>query len=121
MTKSEIIEQQVSCNCTTKGKTKLTTKPSQYVDPIEFHTVHMKLRKFFIKKGFIEVPTQSRLSILAACEDPTTIAQFEYTKTKWPLPQTGQMWLEYDLFTTLLTSITDTSYSEIHIFQDSFV
>lgn len=95
MTKPEIITEQQVCN---NKQAKLKTKPSEYVDPVEFHTVHMKLRKFFIKKGFIEVPTQSRLSILAACEDPTTIAQYEYTKTKWPLPQTGQMWLEYVFF-----------------------
>jgi aspartyl/asparaginyl-tRNA synthetase len=43
------------------------------------------------------VPTQSRLSILAACEDPTTIGSFDYNGAVWPLPQTGQMWLEYEL------------------------
>jgi len=56
-----------------------------------------KMRTFFIKKGFIEVPTQSRLSILAACENPHSIATFEYQGQIWPLPQTGQMWLEYEL------------------------
>lgn len=55
------------------------------------------LRNFFIKKGFLEVHTQDRLSILAACEDPTTIATFHYNGALWPLPQTGQMWLEYEL------------------------
>jgi aspartyl/asparaginyl-tRNA synthetase len=63
----------------------------------EFHNVSMKLRGFFESKGFIEVHTQSRLSILAACEDPTTIATFNYGGQVWPLPQTGQMWLEYEL------------------------
>lgn len=56
-----------------------------------------KLRAFFHKKGFIEVHTQDRLSILAACEDPSTIATFNYAGEVWPLPQTGQMWLEYEL------------------------
>lgn len=56
-----------------------------------------KLREFFLKKGFVEVSTQDRLSILAACEDPTTVATFEYAGQVWPLPQTGQMWLEYEL------------------------
>jgi aspartyl/asparaginyl-tRNA synthetase len=55
------------------------------------------MRKFFLKKGFIEVPTQSRLSILAACENPHSIATFTYNGEIWPLPQTGQMWLEYEL------------------------
>jgi len=32
------------------------------------------MRDYFQKeKGFVEVPTQSNLSILAACEDPETI------------------------------------------------
>lgn len=57
----------------------------------------MKLRTFFKSKGYKEVPTQSRLSILAACENPHSIATFEYNGEIWPLPQTGQMWLEYEL------------------------
>lgn len=55
------------------------------------------LREFFLARGFLEVHTQDRLSILAACEDPTTVATFEYAGETWPLPQTGQMWLEYEL------------------------
>lgn len=56
-----------------------------------------KLREFFLSRGFIEVHTQDRLSILAACEDPDTVATYEYSGMTWPLPQTGQMWLEYEL------------------------
>lgn len=55
------------------------------------------LRTFFLSKGFIEVDTQSRRSILAACEDVNTIATYTFSGEKWPLPQTGQMWLEHDL------------------------
>ena len=56
------------------------------------------MRKFFQeKKGFIEVPAQSRKSILAACEDPATISQYIFSGENWPLPQTGQMWLEREL------------------------
>jgi aspartyl/asparaginyl-tRNA synthetase len=69
------------------------------IDPRDFHACCTKLRAFFEAKGFIEVPTQNRLSILAACEDPKTIASFDYSGQKWPLPQTGQMWLEYELLT----------------------
>ncbi len=57
------------------------------------------LRDFFNKSSFYSVPTQSRLSILAACEDPKTVATFDYLDEIWPLPQTGQMWLEYELLT----------------------
>ena len=67
------------------------------IPPCEFSTVIQKLRDFFLKKGFVEVHTQNRLSILAACEDPTTIQTYDYAGKKWPLPQTGQMWLEYEL------------------------
>ena len=64
-----------------------------------FNNVVTKLRNFFHNRGFIEVHTQDRLSILAACEDPTTVATYEYAGNIWPLPQTGQMWLEYELLT----------------------
>ena len=62
-----------------------------------FHAVVKKLRGFFESKGFIEVHTQNKLSILAACEDPTTMATYNYSGNVWPLPQTGQMWLEHYL------------------------
>lgn len=55
------------------------------------------MRSFFQEKGFLEVHTQNRLSILAACEDPTTVTTYDYAGQVWPLPQTGQMWLEYEL------------------------
>ena len=69
----------------------------KHINSIEFHNVAKRLREFFEGKGFIEVHTQSRLSILAACEDPTTISTYNYGGQVWPLPQTGQMWLEYEL------------------------
>ena len=66
---------------------------------MSFDKATSQLRSFFKERGFIEVHTQSRLSILAACEDPRTIATFNYSGNLWPLPQTGQMWLEHDLLT----------------------
>ncbi len=62
-----------------------------------YNELVQKMRGFFLDKGFIEVPTQSRLSILAACENPHSVKTFEYSGEIWPLPQTGQMWLEYEL------------------------
>ena len=57
-----------------------------------------QMRKFFQdKKGFTEVPAQSRQSILSACEDPATISQYIFGGINYPLPQTGQMWLEKEL------------------------
>lgn len=66
-------------------------------DIMAFSEVGNKMREFCLNKGFIEVHTQDRLSILAACEDPTTVATYNYAGEVWPLPQTGQMWLEYEL------------------------
>jgi len=63
-----------------------------------YHAVVRGLREFFEgKKGFVEVPTQARLSILAACEDPSTVSKFNFSGVDYPLPQTGQMWLEHEL------------------------
>lgn len=63
------------------------------------HTIS-KLRKFFKEiKGFTEVPTQSRLSIMSACEDPSTISTFKIGGVKYPLIQSSQMQLEYELLT----------------------
>jgi len=64
---------------------------------LTYNTLVQKMREFFLQKGFIEVPTQSRLSILAACENPHSITTFNYSGEIWPLPQTGQMWLEHEL------------------------
>lgn len=50
-----------------------------------------KLRSFFLHKGFLEVEAQPRRSILAACEDPTTVATYNYEGQVWPLPQTAQV------------------------------
>lgn len=65
--------------------------------PHEYHETTSKLKSFFDSKGFTEVHTQSRLSILAACENPFNISTFEYGGCVYPLPQTGQMWLEHEL------------------------
>lgn len=68
-------------------------------DSKAFSDVVNRLRHFCLSRGFIEVHTQDRLSILAACEDPDTVATYEYMGQVWPLPQTGQMWLEHELLT----------------------
>ena len=72
---------------------------SNMIDPYDYSYAVSRLRSFFENRGFIEVHTQSRLSILAACEDPRTIATYNYGGQLWPLPQTGQMWLEHELLT----------------------
>ena len=67
------------------------------ISPQDFTNATNQLRTFFNDLEFLEVHTQNRLSILAACEDPTTVSTYDYAGNIWPLPQTGQMWLEYEL------------------------
>lgn len=62
-----------------------------------YHSLVQKLREFFLSKNFIEVPAQPRLSILAACENPHSVETYQWNNQVWPLPQTGQMWLEHEL------------------------
>jgi aspartyl/asparaginyl-tRNA synthetase len=72
---------------------------TQLINPQKFTDTVGLLRSFFLDKGFLEVHTQNRLSILAACEDPFNVATYNYAGQVWPLPQTGQMWLEHELLT----------------------
>lgn len=59
-----------------------------------YNWIVQNLREFFLDKNFIEVPAQSQVTILAACEDPETVVTSHFKGDKWPLPQTGQMRLE---------------------------
>jgi aspartyl/asparaginyl-tRNA synthetase len=68
---------------------------TQLIDPSKFTDTVGLLRSFFL-----EVHTQNRLSILAACEDPFNVATYNYAGQIWPLPQTGQMWLEHELLSS---------------------
>lgn len=73
---------------------------NQFIDPIEpkeYDFALNLLRNFFRSRGFVETAVQHRLSILSACEDPFNVATFNYAGEVWPLPQTGQMWLEHEL------------------------
>jgi len=67
------------------------------VDPREYDFALGLLRNFFNGMGFTEASVQHRLSILSACEDPFNVAIYNYAGEVWPLPQTGQMWLEHEL------------------------
>jgi len=79
--------------------TRQVTKPydQKMVKPQDFDSLVKKLRGFFIAKNFKETFPQPRLSIMAACEDPKTITPFYFSGIKYPLSQTNQMWLEFDL------------------------
>lgn len=65
------------------------------MNPENYSRIVNLMRDYFLdKRGFIEVPAQSNLSILAACEDPKTLKSFELGGSEYPLPQTGQIVLE---------------------------
>ena len=70
--------------------TKLTSVPLGS----DYHKVSFKFREFVNKKGFIEVPAQTRLSILAACEDPATVSTHTFMGTEYASIQSNQMTLE---------------------------
>jgi len=80
-----------------KSSTSLMQKDWNNLDIQDYDYAVNSMRKFFKSRGWKEVNTQYRRSILAACEDPWTIAHYDFEGERWPLPQTGQMWLEYDL------------------------
>jgi aspartyl/asparaginyl-tRNA synthetase len=84
---------------TKKRGVRMTSNYKGVEDTVAFSKLANKLRSFCLAKGFCEVSTQDRLSILAACEDPDTVATYDYMGEVWPLPQTGQMWLEHELLT----------------------
>tara|TARA_B100001123_G_scaffold436891_1_gene568090 strand:- start:1152 stop:1988 length:837 start_codon:yes stop_codon:yes gene_type:complete len=67
---------------------------NKLIDPRKFSPCVNRMRQFFLQRNYVEVHTQNRLSILAACEDPKTISTYQYSGKVWPLPQTGQMHLE---------------------------
>lgn len=67
------------------------------IKPQDFDSMVQKLRGFFMPLGFKETFPQPRTSILAACEDPKTIRKYTFAGTEWPMIQTNQMFLEFDL------------------------
>lgn len=71
------------------------------INPLDYHTTVKLLRDFFTARGYLECHPQSQLSIMAACEDPRTVRSYTFDGQLWPLPQTGQMWLEYFLLSNI--------------------
>ena len=64
------------------------------VNPIDFNTIVVKLRKFFTSRGFIELDMQSSQSTLTVCKNPDTICTYRSDTMTYPLPQTGQVLLD---------------------------
>jgi len=90
---------------------------TQLIDPEQFNSVITTLRNFFKFNGYTEGHMQNRLSILSACEDPDTVSTFTWNGEVYPLPQTGQMWLEWELLTKRNLSgifTVSTSYRHEH-------
>lgn len=83
------------------------------IDSQKYNFVSNKLRSFFLSKGYIECYTQNRLSILAACEDVQNIISYNILGQKWPMIQTNQMWLEYEL-------LKHPNYKGVFVFTTSY-
>ena len=67
------------------------------INSLDYSAAIRKMRRFFEKKGWIEVHTQSRLIILAVCDKPNTISTFNFEGEVWPLFQKGQGLSQYEL------------------------
>jgi len=96
------------------AKTYIET-PDTYVEDRKFDCITRALTHFFSQKGYVKICTQNRFGILSACEEPQTVAAIEYCGQSWPLPQTGQMWLEHAILTRpdiVGTFCETTSYRE---------
>ena len=63
----------------------------------EFNSLSQKLHRFFQFKNFTETYHQNYLDVLTACENPKSIGQFMHYNIMYPLRQTNQMGLEYDM------------------------
>lgn len=70
-----------------------------FIRPEVFDKAARKFRDFCHSKGMLEVHGQSRLSILASCEQPETLVPFTFGTKFFPFVQTSQMWLEYEMLT----------------------
>jgi len=66
-------------------------------ETLEYNYAITLLRDFVKDKGFIEVPAQSRLNIMSACEDPSTVATFKIGGKVHPMIQSSQMTLENEI------------------------
>ena len=75
-----------------------TTAPARRgMSPRQFETIVRPLRRFFTSRGFLEVNTQGRASILSAWESPGRLQTYMSAGALWPLPQSGAAWLELEL------------------------
>lgn len=61
-----------------------------------FHCVTKKIKDFFEEKGWSEIYNQNRHSILT-CIDLDGIITYTYKGMTLPLPQSSEIWLDYEL------------------------
>ena len=67
------------------------------INSLDFTDITKKLRRFFDKKGWVEVYTQNTLHLLSVHEDTNILSNFNYDGMIWPLPQTAKITLDYEL------------------------
>lgn len=69
----------------------------KFMDPLKTNYVIERLTSFCRSRGLIKDFPQHRQLCLSACEQPNNIMSYNHHGNIWPLPQTGQMWLEFML------------------------
>ena len=63
--------------------------------PRKFNAAVNAMRSFFKKRDLLKyIP---KMLVFSYMRRSTTVAQYNYEGNVWPLPQTGQMWLEHVL------------------------
>lgn len=64
---------------------------------LEYNHIVKELRCYFHNLGYLEVEAQSKLEILSACEQPSSIIPYTLQGKVYPMKQTNQMHLEKEL------------------------
>lgn len=68
-----------------------------HIDIGKYNAVMKHLRTFFDRQGFLESCTGTRRSVLAGCESSDTVVPYSIAGQTYPLHQSGQLLLEFDL------------------------
>lgn len=108
----------VACSHAEKRRTKIcvavTNSRMDLLDSSKtanlYHRVTRILRDFFNTRNFRSVYMQNGLSVIASCKDPKCVQTFDCNGDVWPLPQTGQLWLDCELLTRKPENVTTKGY-----------
>lgn len=75
----------------------ITIEQSLHTDPFHFHFIYNSIRNYLIQNNFIESYVQNRLSNLNSCKNIFNACLFDMYKFCYCLPQSNEIWLEYEM------------------------